>query len=960
MSRFYFSFLPSILFLLILLFPRAIYAQGEGIITGKITDASTSEALPGANILLDGTNFGVSSDRFGLYKIENIPFGIYTMIIKYMGYNDYKVDVELTQSRDEKVIDANLESTAIELSDVLVSGLRQGQLKALNQQLMAQEIKNILSKEEMEKFPDMNTAEALQRLPGVSISRNLGEGAFVFVRGTEPRLTSVTVDGQKLSSSEDAIRTTNLGIINVDQLSSIEVTKALTPDMDANGVGGQVNLVTKSPFDYEKPTLKLDLGGGYSTQGKEPLYRASASYTGFIGEEKKLGFAITGNFYQNNIDARESNSSWDVVRDVNRRILNTDGDSLHFSSFDLNFRRSRRDRYGLSGVLEYKMDKYNSFYVRGIYNLRKEELTIYNHYYRMGDGIWFSDNNLQSSRMDYTMINQKTNTSLSTAAIGGKHEFGGLNFDYDFYYSYADQVRPERFRSEWAIDKRVSYIINLSNPDYPQFQMTDTDKDADYISNPANYIIDTQEWKFSNSNNENFSGVMNASIPYNLFGIPAELKGGVKYNRDVKVRNKAVAGLMPWEARPIIGDARGWKGGGKPTMDQIASDEIISGFLNQYTFSPIINVDVARGFMNANKCLIPGLGPCDVIDYRSSYGSTAGGDDIGGFYDNVEEIYAVYLMTNFSMSAILSVLTGIRDEYSITRYIGNSLIFDSDGSVGKVFLDTSKSQYNNIFPYLHLKYKLTNMTNIRLAFTQTIARADFYDLAPYYIWEPKDRTLVEGNPDLEPSLSSNIDFMVEHFFEGIGIASIGLFYKNIDKLIYQRDWFQMGGEYDGFARSKPVNAGSSELWGFEINWMQQFNFLPGFLSGFGIYANYTKTKSKADLEFRDWTVIPGQAGDIGNIGLSYEKYGLTLRFSANFHSPLLVGVGDSPKFDTYSDTYKRFDFAGVYQIFRNLSVFFNIMNITDERDRKYMGVSNRPTNVEFYGISMDSGIKFTL
>ena len=242
---------------------QSLFAQGNSRIEGKVSDATSGEALPGANIILVGSNLGASSDRFGEYTINNVPVGNYTLKVSYIGYQGFNTQVNVTKANMVVNVDVSLKMSAIKINEVVVNGLLQGQVKALNQQMNSDNIKNVLSQEEMQKFPDMNTAETLQRIPGVTINRSLGEGSFVYVRGTEPRLTQVTVDGQKIPSSQEDARYIDLGIINSSQLASIEVTKTLTPDMDANAIGGTVNLVTRSPFDQEKSTVKLDLGGGY-------------------------------------------------------------------------------------------------------------------------------------------------------------------------------------------------------------------------------------------------------------------------------------------------------------------------------------------------------------------------------------------------------------------------------------------------------------------------------------------------------------------------------------------------------------------------------------------------------------------------------------------------------------------------------------------------------------------------
>lgn len=940
------------LFSIAMFLSAAALAQGTTTIAGKVTDASTGENLPGANVLLQETRFGAATDRFGDYRIDNVPQGSYTLEVRYIGYETYTTSVNVTEPRTTVNVQLNL--TAVELEGIVISGLRQGQAKALNEQRTAMMQKSVLSREEMEKFPDMNTAEALQRIPGVTIDRNQGEGQFVFIRGTEPRLTGVTVDGQKLASSEQADRVTDLGIINATQLASIEVHKALTPEMDAHGIGGQVNLVTKSAFDFARPMFIIDAGGGYESQGKNPLYRSSVTYVGFLGDNNQFGYTVSGNFHQNNIDGQRMSINYDEFkRSLTRQFI-----QFALNDLNLEHRATLRNRYGVSGTIEYKPDNINSYYIRGMYNKRYEDQVQSEMRYRFGDGryipiswqevspdtIVVDSLTIQRSRMDYTMIQENTNATLISAAVGGKNRWSLLNLDYYLHYSYGEQVRedPPRIRSEWAILNRPTFIIDMTSGEYPTIQETG---DEPLIFDPANYGMDSQEWKRFTTSNTNYTGAINSRLVYNLFGGLAELKTGAKFAIDKKDRIGVTERFK-------------WAGPGRPTMDQIASGRNIPDFLNgHYYFSPIIDVDKARDLLETYQYPDPGE-PGIIADMGGS-GVIISGDGIGGIFDNTENIYAFYLMNTFNIGKFMA-LVGIRNEYTSTRYEGKELLFNPQGDISDVRPALVETDYNNIFPYLHIKYILTPMTNIRAAYTQTIARPNYYDLAPYNFLIPDENEYIQGNPDLEPTLSTNMDFMVEHYFQGIGVVSIGLFYKDIDKFIYRRDWTQEGGEFHGFDRSQPVNAGSSKLYGYEISWQQQFGFLPGFLEGFGIYANYTHTKSEANLEFRDWTVIPGQAGDVGNLGVNYEKYGLTARLSANYRGEMLISIGSQPKFDTYLDNSLRLDFTSVYQLFSNLSIYVNVRNITNERDRRYMGIESRPNRLEFYGRSLDAGLKFSM
>ena len=290
----------------------------------------------------------------------------------------------------------------------------------------------------MEKFPDLNTAEVLQRIPGVNIARSQGEGTYVYIRGTEPRLTGVTVDGQKLATSDLEKRITDLGIINSSQLSSVEVTKSLTPDMDASGIGGQVNLVTRSPFDYEKPVFKIDGGGGYELQGDLPQYRISGSYTGFIGDEKLLGYSISGSYYQNNINGQSVEAVYNDIMDVRRNPL-----PLNLNDFYLFDRKSKRDHIGASGVLEYRPDQNNSFYFRGMYNQKVDNQHYNNLYYRLSKGRYADAATVTNAQMDFTFIHQVIQQTLISGSAGGNHNFDGLKLEAkDFYVHPLYHYKP--------------------------------------------------------------------------------------------------------------------------------------------------------------------------------------------------------------------------------------------------------------------------------------------------------------------------------------------------------------------------------------------------------------------------------------------------------------------------------------------------------------------------------------
>ncbi|MCK5329992.1 MAG: carboxypeptidase-like regulatory domain-containing protein, partial [Candidatus Marinimicrobia bacterium] len=267
-------------------------------ITGKITDANNGTFLPGANVMLVGTSYGAATERTGKFRISNVPTGDYTLAVKYIGYEDYSAQITVSDGADNN-FNIAINVSYIEMGEVVVSGLRQGQAKALSQQKSSDHIENIISIDQIEAFPDFNAAEALQRLPGVSVQKDHGEGRYILIRGTEARLNSTQINGNNIPSPEDDNRNVSLDVIPSDLLGAIEVSKALTPDMDGDAIGGSVNLITKTAYDYEGQIIKADVAGGYRSLRGDLAQKMTFTYGNqFIGG--KLGLLIGGSY--NNAD----------------------------------------------------------------------------------------------------------------------------------------------------------------------------------------------------------------------------------------------------------------------------------------------------------------------------------------------------------------------------------------------------------------------------------------------------------------------------------------------------------------------------------------------------------------------------------------------------------------------------------------------------------------------------------
>lgn len=899
-------------------------AQTNGRIIGQVTDAKTGNFLPGANIVLEGTALGTASDRAGMYRIENVTPGTYTLKVIYVGYNEFSASVEVTAGGTVSQ-DASMEGSYIEGEEILVEGLRQGQAKALSQQKIASNIKNVVDQEQMKKFPDINSAEVLQRIPGIALQRDQGEGRYVQIRGTPSRMNSMKVNGENIPSPEGGERTAQMDIIPADQLASIEVIKAITPDMDANAIGGAVNLVTKSALDYEEPVFNVTAGGGYADILGRGIYQASANYGTKFGENENFGIMLSASYLRSDRGSHNNEMEWGSVDDANDNEIPWALENISLRHYDV-----RRDRLGFATSFDYKPDNDNFYSIKAIYDdfldiETRNELTV------EPDGF-NTATDVTEAEFAHEMKTRDQSATLYSIMGTGENHFDAFKLDYSLSYNYAEEKEDRHFEPKFEMDETPDMTWNLSDRDNPQFSLTSLDQS--YYLDPANYVLDGMEYHDNITTNTDIIGSVNLEMPYSFMGSQAKLKFGGKFSMKDKDRNEKI-----WDYE--------WDGSDDILMTQFTGDnesELLDG---NYNFGPLIDPEKMEDFFNANK-------NGDFV------GEINVEDSDAATYDATEDIYAFYIQTTLNFDD-LQILAGIRDEMTETSYNGNIVEFDTAGDyVGTNPLSASKS-HNHFLPSLHLKYTVSPQTNIRAAFTSGLARPHYEHMVPYSVVLHEDEEIERGNADLIPTTAYSFDLLGEHYLPGIGIASGGVFYKILDDIIYPTVIEEDGGIYDGYEVSQPwqpEGADPATIFGIEVNWQQQLTFLPGFLNGFGIYANYTYTESTADLPGREDATLPGQAGNTANFALSYQKAGFTAQFSMNYQDSFIFEVGEDEDHDVYYKDHVQFDFSANQEITDCLSAYLQLVNLNNAPLNYYIGKEDRPIQREFYSWWMTTGLKY--
>ncbi|WP_207434178.1 TonB-dependent receptor [Sabulibacter ruber] len=893
---------------LVMGFSGAAHAQ-QAILRGKITDAVNQEPLAGAAVELAGTSNGVSTGLNGEFRLYATP-GSYTLKVHYLGYQDTTFSVSVATG-ETALLQLRLKSNSNHLSDVLVTGSLQGQARALNQQKNADNIKNIVAADQIGRFPDPNAAEALQRVPGVNIERDQGEGRYVLVRGLAPQFTNINVNGEQIPSPEADVRFVALDAIPSDQLASMEISKSLTPDMDGDAIGGSVNLITRTA-QSGRPQISGSLAGGYNNLMDKPNVNGQLQFGQRFGANEKLGFLVNANYYQNKLGS----DNWEYAPQDNE---------LELRDYELT-----RTRTGLSSTIDYKFNPNHEVYVRGLYS-------------RFTDREWrrryvFVPEDEEIEKLTKDRFEEQSILSINA---GAKHTFQRFFLNYEAQYSYGEQDTP--------YDNEVGFIAGLPatfgfpTPKYPQI-------DAENFTDNTQYELDEAEFGHTLAKDRNITAKLDLGIPYKLGDNSGLLKFGGKVRRKRKSYNITA---NKYEGR-----------GGVPTLDAFAGSPVKDSFLGgRYNMGNPLDVTSFIQYFNAN----PAQFELNVEDKNI--------DEALEAFDAEENVYAGYGMvrqqmgplmvlaglryekTNVNYSSKDVIINAAGDLESIRPVEGSS---NYDFLLPQLHLKYELNKFTNLRAAATYTYARPNFSE--LIPSQEINRED--NLAT--VGNANLKPVSAFNLDvLAERYFGNVGVLSGGFF----YKKLDDFIYR--KMIFASPYPLVGEPIiDRIDIAQSQNGNQANLTGFEVAYQGNLTFLPGFLRNFSLYTNYTYTHSDAKIQSRSASSnnpnateslrLPGQAKNVGNISLSYEGQKFTARASMNFNGEYLSEIGGVAEEDIYVKNRAQLDFSASYAFNSRFRLFTEFMNLTNQPFERYMGHKNLLIQREFYSWWSRIGVKFDL
>lgn len=886
---------PRLLFAAVLcLAPLAASAQSTGIVTGRVIDASTQAPLAGADVRLDGTAVSGATDRTGAFRLTGVPAGTYSLVVVYLGHAEQRADVTVGAGQTA-AIDVELARNVFADSVQVTAPIGEGQAAALNQQKTALNITNVISADQIGRFPDPNAAEAAQRIPGVSIARDQGEGRYVLIRGTEARLNSMLIDGERIPAPEGDLRQVALDAVPADQLQQIEVSKALTPDMDADAIGGAVNLVTKQAVG--RPTMLFALGGGYNGLQDDWDQRQANGTLGRRFDGGRLGLLVGGSASNLNRGSENFEAEYD----------DGDLDDMQLRDYIVN-----RERYGLNGAADVRLPN-GGLTVRGIFNEFRD--------YEINNRVRFRPPN---GRNEFVLKNRNQNQHIRSLQGSGQHTLGASGtLDYRATWASSQEEQPDRIDTIFR-QTRVTFAPNVSaasiDPDNIQPNASSV--------NPLAATLNAQESEIFTTNDRDLTASFNVRLALPGSATSARfLKFGAKL-RD-KQKDRAFTATL---GRPV---------GTVPFAQLQNTGFSNSAFLDWLSASPGYASFFTTGIdPGAARAYYDGLPAANRV---------ADPEGDAQDYDANETVVAGYAMAELFLGDKLTILPGVRYERTSLDYTGYEVLFDEDGDYASTRALTGSDTYGFLGPALHVKYALDASSNLRAAYTRTLARPNYYDLVPYELVFTEDAEISRGNSSLVATTSNNLDLMGERYFQSVGVLSAGVFYKQLGDYIYPFR-FRETLRGDVFDVTQPRNGDSASLWGVELAVQNQLRFLPAPFDGLGLYANYTWTDSSAKFPGRsgDDATLPGQSTHVGNVAMSFEKRGFSARASVNFHGKYIDAVGETAAEDVYYDNHTQLDVNVSQRLTKNLRIYVDALNLTNAPLRYYYGSPNRPIQEEYY------------
>ncbi len=896
-------------------------AAFAGEVEGVVSNPALERPVRGAVVVIEGTGREARTDQEGRFRFEDVEAGQYTLRIEQPGYLPTSLDVTVPQTGTVAVSGLLTLAGQAEGGTIEVIGARASRLIAIERKRSLPVIADVVSSDGIGRLPDYNTAEALQRLPGVSVQIDQGEPRYVVVRGIDPNLNQVTIDGNLVGVPEAEGRRVALDTIPSDLVAAIEVIKAVTPDYDANAIGGSINIVTPTAFDQSHPFTFATARGSYNNKSGKTGFGGSATHGQTFGAGDQFGVVVAASYSKRFIDS-------DLAEPANWATFTTGANTVNApTSLVLFDYRIMRERIGGIANFDWRPNDVVRVYVRNIYNefTDNEERNQFNFVLVNGAPAPIVDSptsiQFPNGRATRQFRQNNQTQKLYNVSPGAELKFGTVEIDLNYTYARAQEHTPIRDDLEFRSAANRTATLDLSS-NVPTFTAIDP-RLFDPVAFPLRRIRERRE-----KIDEDLHAVR-ADLKIGFGNSDSFLKFGGKFIDRVKNRDNSQSQRDAVGTTTLAGT-----GAVLPPPENF--------YKGVFAFGPTIDYQGVLDFFATNPNLIALNVAQTAINERTLD------------YHIHEKIYAGYAMANL-VYGDLTAIGGVRVERTEGRY--DAFQLSTTTGISPLGFD---NEYTHVLPSVHLNYRPRNDLTLRGAWTNTIGRPNYDDSVPSFT---EDRGVGRaGNPDLKPYTSMGLDFSAEYYPDAESIFSLGLFYKDLSNPIFTQTI--QNTSFAGvplLSLSQPQNADSGHLFGVEANAQRRLTFLPSPFDGFGISANATYVTSKVKVPGRETEDIPffGQSDFIANVALFFEKGPFEARVALAHRTAFIANVGNAQQ-RTTADVFEAgrtvLDARAGYKPIKSIEIFASLSNITGAPLTFFQTNRSQTFSREIYSFNADFGV----
>jgi len=942
---------------ILLLISIASAQQGAGSIAGTVTDPSGA-VLKGAQVSIAAQGINVVSDEQGLFLIKGLAPGNYSLKITYVGFAPYEKETVTVTAGQTTNVAAELKVSSAS-QDVLVTAPRAGgEAEAINVQRTADNIIQVLPSEVIRSLPNANMADALGRLPSVTLERDEGEGKYVQVRGTEPRLTNTTINGINVPSPEPGVRQIKFDAIPADIVETVQISKTLQANMEGDGIGGSVNLVTKTAT--ERPTITVSSIGGYTpiVNGRGLTEEAGTIGQRF-GRNKKFGALIGGSYDWNG-------RGIDDIEPVPDVATLASGQTVSWKdAMDIREYRYFRSRWGLAGGLDYTLGEGSNIYLKGLYS------DFHNYgdrwVYSLTDntpgisllganGCSIDSKGNESCTGTSSFNTQLRNPDISVGSLmlGGKHVLQTTWYSWDLsasrgFYGNAPYTTASFAPPSGTSSCQYDYL-NTSNKYLPRWAAPCY---AEAYNAPTLTLNDLNR-SLGPSAQLNLQAAGAGAKRYHIGSRLATIEVGGYFRNAHKFSDGYTADYSP-----------NGSSGSTPALTTFPNRLINTNYYNggNYNLGYNARVEDVFAFVKSNPEMF-------------TFTSTAGQD--AQEYDLIEKVTAGYAMNTLDLSNRLRLVAGLRVEHT-SDDVSNFAFGDNNIIVPNKF----SGSYTTVLPSASLKYAVGSNSYLRFVYARGLSRPDQQDIAQALSWtingNGANRNQVSfGNANLKAETGDDIDVLFDHYLNPFGVVSFGYFYKYLGSPIVTHSFTLANYLPPGapaaaqgtYLASQPINAGHAWVTGIEAAYLQHFSFLPGAWGGLGLSANYGYTASGTSgvAGRSDHPRLPRTSPNAFNISPTYDRGRVSIRVGMSYNQASIysyqfqdgtAGGLNGPLSDIYFYTHFQVDAQGSIRGPHGLTFVVYGLNLNNQVFGFYQGSAQYMIQREYYQPTIAAGVRWS-